>query len=511
MNITDIDDKIITRAMQEDQDPIELARRWEEDFFTQMSNLGVQIPDKIVRVSEHINEIIKYTERIINNGFAYESNSSVYFDVDAFVNAGYTYCKLMPTSQTEDRFQDQEAQPLADKRKSTDFALWKKSKPGEPSWYSPWGKGRPGWHIECSAMIESILQKGEVLTIHSGGADLKFPHHDNEIAQGEAHNCSQEWVQYFLHCAPLNINGLKMSKSLKNFITVNEALKILTARQIRLLFLLHKYNNPMNLDPDNSFEHAKQKDRTIAEFVSDLSYRLKGIPHQSQQSLKLSQEEQALEIILHNFLSLVDVSLRSNFDMSSVLISLLADVIPSFRSYLQTSKLHNVCLLSSVEREVCDILSTFGLDYARPMTSSLDVSEKLVDVIVAFRKEIISEGKSIKSEKILQATDTLRDFTLRDLGVRIEDGTKGRGWIWDSTKSTENQPTVDITKKEQLESIFLDKKYYKFRIGSIGEDGLPNKDTEGNPFPNKVVDRFKRDLNRHKQGLLSEGSASSEQ
>lgn len=207
-----------------------LAAYWEDDFNKDMRRLGISPPDTVTRVSEYVPEIVAFVERIIRNGFAYEHQGNVWFDVGAFegaksdANEAYThvYAKLAPWSKgNRDLLLEGEGSLTVSntKRSAADFALWKSTKPGEPSWPSPWGPGRPGWHIECSVMASAVL--GTRMDIHSGGVDLVFPHHDNEIAQAEAcHDCKQ-WVNYFLHTGHLHIQGLKMSKSLKNFITID--------------------------------------------------------------------------------------------------------------------------------------------------------------------------------------------------------------------------------------------------------------------------------------------------
>jgi cysteinyl-tRNA synthetase len=166
------------------------------------------------------------------NFYSYESNGSVYFDTIKFDQTdNHYYCKLLPEAFGDSKALAEGEGELADaqeKQNATDFALWKKSKPGEPSWDSPWGKGRPGWHIECSAMSASIF--GSNIDIHSGGQDLKFPHHDNEIAQSEAAFGNDNWCHFFLHSGHLHIQGCKMSKSLKNFITIKQALETYTSR-----------------------------------------------------------------------------------------------------------------------------------------------------------------------------------------------------------------------------------------------------------------------------------------
>lgn len=200
-----------------------LAAHWEGEFFRDMRRLRVRDPDTLTRVTEYVPEIVAFVQRIIANGFAYAVGGSVYFDTRAFDGKdGHAYARLQPWSRGNRALLEEGEGALADaagRRAPADFALWKASKPGEPSWPSPWGAGRPGWHIECSVMASAVL--GEAMDVHSGGVDLAFPHHDNEMAQAEAYHGCPAWVNYFLHTGHLHIEGLKMSKSLKNFITID--------------------------------------------------------------------------------------------------------------------------------------------------------------------------------------------------------------------------------------------------------------------------------------------------
>ncbi len=231
-------------------------------------SLQILPADCLTRVSEYMPEIVEFIEKIIGRGFAYESNGSVYFDVAKFdASKGHHYAKLVPEA-----FGDQAAlnegegdlsvseEKQKEKRSENDFALWKFSKPGEPSWPSPWGQGRPGWHIECSVMASSIL--GESMDIHTGGYDLKFPHHDNELAQSEAYFDNDHWIRYFLHSGHLTIAGCKMSKSLKNFITIAEVLERYSARQLRLAFLMHSWKDTLDYN-ENTMELAKSYEKTV--------------------------------------------------------------------------------------------------------------------------------------------------------------------------------------------------------------------------------------------------------
>lgn len=254
-----------------------LPRYWENEFHLDMELLNVRMPDVLTRVSEYVPQIVKFIEKIIENGLAYEANGSVYFDVANF-DKSHHYAKLVPEafgdmkSLAEGEGDLTASDAASEKKSPNDFALWKNSKSGEPWWDSPWGKGRPGWHIECSAMASDIC--GPKLDIHTGGVDLKFPHHDNELAQSEAHFNSQEWIKYFLHTGHLTIAGCKMSKSLKNFITIRDALAKHSATQLRLAFLLHSWKDTLDYS-DNTMEMATQYERFLN--VSDRSLVLSNL------------------------------------------------------------------------------------------------------------------------------------------------------------------------------------------------------------------------------------------
>jgi cysteinyl-tRNA synthetase len=236
----------------------DLTRSMERAFTDDMDALNVLRPDIITRVTEYLPQIVTFVERIIEKGFAYEANDSVYFDIAAFEKAGNTYARLRPDSKNDKALQEEGEGSLSKssdgKKGPGDFALWKRSKPGEPYWPSPWGNGRPGWHIECSVMASDKF--GEQIDIHSGGIDLAFPHHDNEMAQSEAffHQCDKGehmWVKYFLHIGHLSIAGSKMSKSLKNFQTIQDALATTyTSRNMRIVFLMSRWNDEVEISPD---------------------------------------------------------------------------------------------------------------------------------------------------------------------------------------------------------------------------------------------------------------------
>ncbi len=239
-NITDIDDKIINRANELKVDWKELVEKYIQRYNKDLSALGIDKADYEPRATESILEMVRYIEALIEKGFAYESGGDVYFNVRKFP----AYGKL--SGQSIDRMESgSRIEPSEHKKDPLDFALWKASKPNEPSWDSPWGKGRPGWHIECSVMSQKFL-KTDTLDIHAGGRDLIFPHHENEIAQGEALT-GKPFAKYWIHHGLLTINGQKMSKSLGNFVTIKDFLgKYGNADLLKLFFLSAHYSHPID-------------------------------------------------------------------------------------------------------------------------------------------------------------------------------------------------------------------------------------------------------------------------
>lgn len=246
----------------------DVTQYWEKQFMQDMDDLNVMRADVVTRVTEYVPQIVDFVDKIIQKGFAYETEGNVWFDIAGFEKAGNPYARLRPQSRNDKALQEEGegslGKSLGGKKSDSDFALWKKSKAGEPSWPSPWDEGRPGWHIECSVMASDVL--GSEIDVHSGGIDLAFPHHDNELAQSEAYYCEHghehNWVKYFMHMGHLSISGSKMSKSLKNFQTIRDALKTdYTPRSMRIVFLLGKWNDGVEVSPSmrsmaNSWESS---------------------------------------------------------------------------------------------------------------------------------------------------------------------------------------------------------------------------------------------------------------
>ncbi|WP_017661313.1 cysteine--tRNA ligase [Baaleninema simplex] len=244
-NFTDIDDKILNRAKEQGRTMSEVSQEYIDAYFRDIRQLNVKDADEYPRVTEHIEEICDLIQRLIDKGIAYPANGDVYYSVQAFPSYG----KL--SGRTEEQMQSGASGRVAaedtKKRHPFDFALWKRAKPGEPSWDSPWGKGRPGWHIECSAMIRRVL--GDTIDIHGGGGDLVFPHHENEIAQSEGAT-GKPLAKYWTHNGMVRVNGEKMSKSLGNFTTIRELLDRINPMVVRLFVLQAQYRKPLDFTDD---------------------------------------------------------------------------------------------------------------------------------------------------------------------------------------------------------------------------------------------------------------------
>ncbi len=249
MNLTDIDDRIIKKSIEEKIDAKLVAEKYTTAFLEDIEKLKVKRADIYPKATEHVDEIIDFIRQLEKNNYAYNVYGNVFYDVSKFNKYGKLSGKKLDELEAGARVDVNE-----EKKSPLDFALWKKAKEGEPFWESPWGNGRPGWHIECSAM--SCKHLGETFDIHAGGNDLIFPHHENEIAQSEAAT-GKKFVNYWIHFGFLNINNEKMSKSLGNFFTARDVLKLYSAESIRLLFSQTHYRGPLEFN-DELLESAKK-------------------------------------------------------------------------------------------------------------------------------------------------------------------------------------------------------------------------------------------------------------
>lgn len=261
-NFTDVDDKIIDRARAEGEEPLRLAARFSQQYLDAMRRLGIEDADRYPRVSEHIPDIVEMIETLVEKGFAYVVDGDVFYDVTRFPEYGKLSGQRLDELMAGTRFEADER-----KRNPMDFALWKAAKPGEPAWDSPWGPGRPGWHIECSAM--SLKYLGNHIDFHGGGLDLVFPHHENEIAQSEAYTGRPPFVRYWVHNGLIKMGAEKMSKSLGNVVSVEALLERHPAELIRFYLLNTHYRSPLEFS-DEAFEDARRGWRRLATAVAEL-------------------------------------------------------------------------------------------------------------------------------------------------------------------------------------------------------------------------------------------------
>ncbi|KAF9482214.1 hypothetical protein BDN70DRAFT_875310 [Pholiota conissans] len=504
-----------------------LAAYWEGKFFEDMARLRVRDPDTVTRVTEYVPEIVAFVEKIISNGYAYEAEGSVYFNTIAFSQSEHhDYAKLEPWSTGNRELLEGGEGSLASKtgrRSNADFALWKASKPGEPSWPSPWGPGRPGWHIECSVMASAIF--GDNMDIHSGGIDLAFPHHDNEMAQSEAyHNCNS-WVNYFLHTGHLHIEGLKMSKSLKNFITIDEILEKFTARQLRLAFLTQLWNAKVDFSESLMTGEVRNFEATMNNFFTTV----KALVNQANAEGMTSdgyhhyeQLEQDLQSSLYDAQAAFRVALCDSFNTPTA-VDVLRDLVSKANIYINArGKGLNVSSVQNVAQWVGDMLRMFGLgegetkqigwgqlDETGANTNREEILMPYLRTLSSFRDNVrklaMAKGETALKD-ILALCDKLRDSDLVPLGVALDDQEDGKALVklvspaelikareekraLADAKAAKKAASVEAERQKRLAKIekgrvspqdmFKPPNVPEGTYGSWNEQGLPLTDCEG--------------------------------
>ncbi|UCD32002.1 MAG: cysteine--tRNA ligase [Desulfobacterales bacterium] len=409
-NFTDVDDKIIDKANQLAIEPQDVAERYIKEFYEDMDALNVERADIEPKATAHIHQIIRFIEHLMDEGFAYQTNSDVYYSVEKFNEYG----KLSGR-----RLEEMEAGARVEvdikKQNPFDFVLWKSSKPGEPAWKSPWGMGRPGWHIECSAMSCEYL--GEMFDIHGGGKDLTFPHHENEIAQSEA-IFKKPFVKYWIHNGFVNINQEKMSKSLGNFLMIKDAIKAYHPEAVRLFLLSKHYRSPIDFTEKAMDEASAGLDKIYSLFertVEKVGLATVGDTEPGD------CWEKFCEAMDDDFNSARGVGIL--FDTVRKVNRTLDQNNGELSSELQT-------VILTIQTDILRIGQTLGILLESPKTyfdkkRSKVLQQKSIDPSVI--ENLIQERNAARREKNWEKADEIR-LRLQDLNISVEDRPEGTVW-----------------------------------------------------------------------------------
>lgn len=412
-NYTDVDDKIINRANERGIDSKELAEEFIRAFDEDMDALGLAKPTHQPRATEYIDKIIEICQVLIVKGVAYSSGGDVYYRVDKFDD----YLKLSKRNMEEMQAGARIA-PGEQKENPMDFALWKAAKPGEPSWDSPWGPGRPGWHIECSAMSSSLL--GDSFDIHGGGRDLIFPHHENEIAQSEAAN-GKPFAKYWIHNGFVNVNQEKMSKSLGNFFTIRDILQSYDPEVVRFFILTSHYRSPIDFSDQNLAESQAGLSR-FYEALLTADQAIDGVPESGEKSL-LGAELEA------KFREAMDDDFNS-----ALAIAHLFEGVRTMNRLCATKKFRKkvdlVAQVRDLRATVLKLGDVLGIFNSTPATwldkvklaglAKLDINQEEIEALIEQRLQA-------RAEKDFSRSDEIRD-DLAARGIELLDSREGTSW-----------------------------------------------------------------------------------
>ncbi len=396
-NFTDVDDKIINKAKEEGVTASEISEKYIHEYFIDADGLGIKRATMHPKVSENMEAIISMISKLVDNGLAYDVDGNVYYRVSKFKNYG----KLSKQS-TDDLETGARVLINTEKEDPLDFALWKTEKPGEPSWDSPWGKGRPGWHIECSAMSQKYL--GETIDIHGGGQDLIFPHHENEIAQSEG-STGKPFANYWMHNGYININNEKMSKSKGNFFTIREISQEIDLEIVRFFMLSAHYRHPINFSKD-LLEQSKTALGRLYNARDNLLHLL-----ENNYDVDAQVESWVFELSKYkdDFKNSMEDDLNTA-DAVSVIFELVRDI---------NSKINEKSSKKTIE-EALNIFSE--------LTSVLGIvvkkKDKLLDVEI---EEMIERRQIARMQKEFKLSDIIRD-ELKEKGIILEDTREGVKW-----------------------------------------------------------------------------------
>ncbi len=417
-NFTDIDDKIIARANEQAVDAATLAQRFIDEFYVDMDRLGVLRPDLEPRATDHIDEMVHLIQELIDRGLAYEAEGDVYYRVSRFPMYGRLSGRSLEDMQAGARIEVNER-----KEHPMDFALWKAAKPGEPWWPSPWGQGRPGWHIECSAMSRKYL--GETFDIHGGGKDLIFPHHENEIAQSEGAS-GKPFANLWVHHGFVTIKDEKMSKSLGNFLTIRDVLKIYDPEVLRLFIFSTQYRNPLD------FTEAALKD---AELGLDRMYEclagVAALPDGDEQVATVIGKKDRKK--LESFRSRFEQAMDNDFNTAQAqglffdLVKVLNKVV---RLLPSPPAVADIVLLRRAARELRDSAGIMGLLQRDPVRYVKERKQQVLDSLelsVDEIEQLVAERDRARVQKDWTTSDAIRDRLLA-VGIELHDSAAGTSW-----------------------------------------------------------------------------------
>lgn len=398
-NFTDIDDKMIKRANEENTNIKEIGDKYISEYYKDADGLNIKRATTNPRATEYINEIIDFVSGLIKKGFAYEVNGDVYFRTKRFDGYGQLIGQNLDDLQAGARINVDER-----KEDPMDFAIWKAQKPGEPAWDCPWGKGRPGWHIECSCMAKNLL--GDTIDIHAGGMDLAFPHHENEIAQSEALT-GKKFANYWMHAAFLNVNNQKMSKSLNNFLTAREALKEYDADVVRFLMLSGHYRIQLNFSKD-LLDSAKASIERLYNAIGNLENLISEVKVE-----KMTEEEmkylESLDAYRQRYIEKMD----DDFNTADA-ISVLFDLIRDINSNIGVNSSKELC------EKALELIRELGLPLGILQKTTKGDLEAEVEALIAERQQA-------RKDKNFALADKIRD-DLKAKGIELLDTPQGVRW-----------------------------------------------------------------------------------
>lgn len=398
-NFTDIDDKMIKRAKEDNITVKELGDKFIEEYYKDADSLNIERATVNPRATEYINEIIDFVKELIDRGYAYEVDGDIYFHTKKFEDYGKLSGQNLEDLQAGARISVDER-----KKDPMDFAVWKSQKPGEPAWKSPWGMGRPGWHIECSCMAYNLL--GETIDIHAGGSDLAFPHHENEIAQSESRT-GKTFAKYWMHSAFVNVNNEKMSKSLNNFFTAREILEKYDSDVIRLFMISGHYRTQINFSME-SLESMKAAMDRLYNSISNLESLLE----ETNQEELMEQEVQYIKT-LNGYKEKYIEKMDDDFNTADA-VSVIFDLIRDINT--------NVKIDSS--KELIKYCSNLIKELGKPL-GILQKSKK--GALEEKIEGLIKERQQARKDKNWALSDKIRD-DLKEQGILLEDTPQGVRW-----------------------------------------------------------------------------------